>query len=696
MKTLSLNPTRLSIVARRASVTLLVALTVAVISWRALAILEVNGWTILKAIIFALFFVLLLPLALSFWTALLGFVVHWMGGDTLDISRALSDAEANHQDLPRTAIVMPVYNETPGRVYAGLKATSQSLSQTGFCQHFDFFVLSDTTDPDVWVCEELGFDELRNQAPQPDKFVYRNRRENTERKTGNIADFCARWGDRYKYMIVFDADSFMTGTSLVNLVRLMEKHPHVGIIQAPPLPVNRKTLFGRLQQFAAHAYSSIFIAGLNFWQGGAANYWGHNAIIRVAPFVEHCHLPTLPGKPPLGGSILSHDFIEAAFMRRAGWHVYLASQVSGSYEELPSSLIGYAARDRRWCQGNLQHSKLLLTPGLHLVSRIHIWMGLMAYLASPLWLLLLALTTAQGLVENLWPHSYFNGKSLFPTWHISVDRPAFNLFLVMMSLLFLPKFLTLFQLLTQRGRSAAFGGRAKLIASVLLESVASALLAPNLALLQARFVIGILMGKTVKWDAQDRGEEGTRLREALLRHWPSMAAGLAWTALLAATVPKLLWGFSPVLVGFVLAVPLSIWSSQTKSGMWAKRHGLFLIPEEVNPPEVLSTLEAELHALQRRPWAGELDGLTCVVSDSQARAVHLRLMSPPEEPLDDLARHHLEGLMLKFRNGGPNALNSREKRQLLLDPDFVRNSDSWQLGPRANPELHRPMPANAA
>lgn len=668
----SLEPSRLSIAARRTCFATLVVSTVAIISWRTLLMLQINGWSLLKGACFLLFFILLIPLALAFWTAMLGFVVQWMRGDALDVSCALESTDAANLPLPRTAIVMPVYNEEPARVFAGLKATFHSLEQTGLLRHFDFFVLSDTTDPDVWVCEELAFDELQKETRAPDRLLYRNRRENTERKTGNIADFCARWGDRYEYMIVFDADSFMSGASLVNLVRLMEQHPRVGIIQAPPLPVNRKTLFGRLQQFAAHAYSPMFISGLNFWQGGAANYWGHNAIIRVGPFVEHCRLPKLPGKPPLGGSILSHDFVEAAFMRRAGWRVYLASEVEGSYEELPSSLIGYAARDRRWCQGNLQHSKLLFTPGLHLVSRLHIWMGLMAYLASPLWLLLLALTTAEGLFENLAPHHYFSGKSLFPTWQISVQRQALGLFILMMSLLLLPKLLALLLLFRERARSAAFGGRLKLLQSVLLEVLASALLAPNLALLQARFVIGILMGHTVKWDAQNRGEEGTRLKEALHRHWPGMALGLGWSALLLATVPKLFWGFSPVLVGFILSVPLSLWSSRTSLGQWARRRGWFLIPEEVSPPEVMLRLEQELASTQERPWAGGADGLALVLNDPHARSLHLARLIPPAHPLNDLEKHHLEGLRLKYEDRGPVALTRQEKRELLLDPTFIQ------------------------
>jgi membrane glycosyltransferase len=663
-----------------------VAATIAFLSWRSMVLLQVNGWNLLKGLSFVLFVILLIPLALSFWTAVIGFVIHWLGGDPLDLSHEPVAEDSTQFPLPRTAIVMPIYNEDPVRVYAGLKATYESLEQTGLLGNFDFYVLSDTTDPDVWVREEMAFAELQKQVRAPERLIYRNRRENTERKTGNIADFCARWGDGYKYMIVFDADSIMTGTSLVNLVHLMEKHPQVGIIQAPPLPVNRRTLFGRVQQFAAHAYSPIFITGLNFWQGGAGNYWGHNAIIRVRPFVENCRLPQLPGKAPLGGSILSHDFIEAAFMRRAGWRVYLASEVQGSYEELPSSLIGFAARDRRWCQGNLQHSKLLFTPGLHLVSRVHICMGLMSYLASPLWLLLLALTTAESLIENLGPHRYFYGRALFPAWQISVERQAIWLFAGMMFMLLLPKLLTVMLFLRDRLRSARFGSRPKFLLGVLLEIVASTLLAPNLALLQARFVIGILLGSNVKWDAQNRGEEGTSFREALHRHWPSTLIGVGWTVLLLATVPRLWWWFSPVIVGFVLAIPLSVWSSRTGLGEWAKGKGLFVIPEERDSPAVLLTLEHELKKAGKEPWAAEGDGLARVLDDRHACAVHLSLLSSPDHLKDDLERHRMEGIKLKLRRGGWQALTREEKRELLLDSDFVKTLGGAE-GRAAKPEV---------
>jgi membrane glycosyltransferase len=674
MKTLRLEPGKFGLMLRRSIFGGLVILTAGLISWEAFQILRVNGIDLLKAASFVLFVILLLPITLSFWTAVIGFVVQWRGGDALDLSRTLEENARLEESLPRTAVVMPVYNEDPTRVFAGVKATYESLEQTGFLEHFDFYVLSDTTDPDTWISEELGFAELRGQVRNPDRLVYRNRRENTERKTGNIADFCATWGDQYRYMVVFDADSIMTGSSLINLVRLMEANPRVGIVQAPPLPINRRTLFGRIHQFATQAYSLIFITGLNFWQGGAANYWGHNAIIRIRPFVEHCKLPKLPGKEPLGGSILSHDFVEAAFMRRAGWKVYLASELRGSYEEMPSSLIGYAARDRRWCQGNLQHARLLFTPGFHFISRVHILMGLMSYLASPLWLLLLALTTAEGIKEKVIRHSYFApGKSMFPIWHISVQDRALMLFAVMMLLLLLPKFLSLLIHWRKRDRMHLFGGGFKLGSSTFCETLISTFLAPNLAWLQAKFVIGILMGRKIEWTAQDRGETTTTFREAVHRHWLSTLLGVLWTLALALTAPKLIWWFSPVILGLILAIPLSILTSMTSWGEWTKARGLFLTPEELAPPDVLRRFENELARQQSLPWGVPANGLTRVLQNPTAWDVHVGLLPMTNAGTDALHRNQLERLQLKLRQHGPEALTRKEQRELLMDPEALRS-----------------------
>lgn len=266
---MNLSPAR--ILARRILFFTLVAATVLFVSWRAWLLIRANGVTLLEWPIFALFVILFIPLAMSFWTALLGFAIKLRGGDDLSLERDIRRIPSETR-LPPTAIAMPIYNEDPSRVFAGLKATYASVERTGRLEAFEFFILSDSTDPDVWIREEQAFNELRGQVSRPEKIFYRNRANNAEKKTGNIADFCRNWGARYEYMVVFDADSVMNGTSIVNLVRMMEEHPNVGIIQAPPLPVNRKSLFGRLHQFAMHAYSSLFLTGLNYWQGGAANY----------------------------------------------------------------------------------------------------------------------------------------------------------------------------------------------------------------------------------------------------------------------------------------------------------------------------------------------------------------------------------------------------------------------------------------
>lgn len=646
----------------------LVGITILFVAWRAWLLIRANGITLLEWPIFALFVTLFAPIALSFWTAILGFTIKLRGGDELDLSRDLKRLPAGMQ-LPLTAIAMPIYNEDPSRVFAGLKATYDSVERTGRLDAFEFFILSDSTDPDVWVREELAFTELRKQVSRPEKIFYRNRPKNVEKKTGNIADFCANWGGRYEYMIVFDADSVMSGTSVVNLVRLMEEHPNVGIIQAPPLPVNRKSLFGRLHQFAMHSYSSLFISGLNFWQGGAANYWGHNAIIRIKPFVEHCKLPMLPGKPPLGGHILSHDFVEAAFMRRAGWRVYLASELRGSYEEMPSSLVGYAARDRRWCQGNLQHGKLLSAPGLHFISRVHILMGIMGYAASPLWLLLLALTTIEAVRQSLTPHEYFApNATLFPSWQTPVANEALLLFLGIMAVLLLPKVLSL--LLHLRPILARrFGGPLRMTASVLLEMLISTLLAPALAWLHARFVVGILMGQTTGWDAQDRGDAGTPWKEAWAAHWPATAAGLVWLVVLSLTTPGLLPWFSPVILGFLLAVPLSVWTSKAAAGVAAANKGLFLIPEETQTPRLLRELNAELERIDRQSWSAPAEAVAQIIENAELRGVHLAgLDGQPSEISDPLTKNRLEGLVLTYLHKGPAALDRQQRRELLLFP----------------------------
>lgn len=659
--------------ARRAVFALLVLATIASASGRMADLVAKNGFTPLECAIFALFVVLMLPVAFSFWLAIFGFAVRLRGHDPLSPVRALSGAPREIPLEVRTAIAVPVHNEDPVRVAAGVRATFASLQATGQADRFTFFLLSDTTDPDVWVEEEVVYDALRQDLPRSDCLVYRRRRHNTEAKAGNIAEFCATYGDQYRYMVVFDADSVMSGACIVNLVRLMEQHPEAGIIQAPPLPVNRQTLFGRLQQFAARAYGPLFQAGLSSLQGGDGNYYGHNAILRIQPFSEHCRLPHLSGTGPLSGHILSHDFVEAAFMRRAGYRVYLARELAGSYEEPPPTLIDFAARDRRWCQGNLQHARLLFTRGFNVVSRIHLFMGIMAYVSSPLWLLLLFASTVEAVRVELTRHQYFDPSgSLFPTWRIDTQDETALLFAGVMGLLFVPKLLALLAILLRDGEAERFGGGLRMLASGLLESVFSMLIAPVLAFLQSRFVLLTLLGRRVTWGAQERNDVGTPLALAARRHAGLTVIGLVWGAAAWEFVPSLFWWLSPVVAGLVFSIPLSVWSSRASAGQRARAAGLFVTPEERELPFVLARLRAELmRSATSAERAGPADGLQRVLSDPAVRLLHLSLLPAESPPVATDARetalreHRLRGLELKYRLAGSAGLDAAERRELL-------------------------------
>ena len=488
-------------------------------------------------------------------------------------------------DSARTAILMPIYNEDPERVLAGLRATYESVAATGHAAAFDFFLLSDTTDPDLWLAEELGWSQLTQSLPGPSRVFYRHRPKNTCRKSGNIADFCERWGTDYRYMIVLDADSVMSGATMVEMVRRMEEDPQMGILQVPPVPVNRVSLFARCQQFAARVYGPIFLEGYAWWSQIDGNYWGHNAIIRIEPFTHHCGLPTLPGPPPLGGEILSHDFVEAALMRRAGLKVCLAHDLDGSYEECPPTLIDYAQRDQRWCQGNMQHIRLVFSYGLLPMSRLHLGMGSMAYLTSPLWLMFI-------LLSSLWEPTPTDAAAEADTWW----RNAY-LFIATMVLMLLPKCFGYLVLLRDPAQRARCGGAWRAFASVLIETLISILVAPIMMAFHVVFVFSTLLGVHVGWSAQQRSEQGQALLPAIVAHWKQTVAGILALAAAWFLMPLSLPWLAPVFVGLILAVPLSIVLSSTNLGQALARVGLLVTPAETVPPPELCRLDELLVAL---------------------------------------------------------------------------------------------------
>jgi membrane glycosyltransferase len=561
------------------------------------SVLASDRLSYLDTAILGMFFLSFAWISSAFWTALAGFVALCRGGGA-----GLKPPAGQLSPSARTALVMPVYHEDPEQVGMRIAATYQSLADSGCLSQFDVFILSDSRDQDFVRQEKALWARLCVELDARGRLFYRNRADNRGRKAGNIADFCRRWGARYTYFVVLDADSVMSGETLVRLVQLMEANPDAGLIQTVPRPIGGETPLARILQFSASLYGPLLAAGLSYWFQDEGNYWGHNAIIRTEAFMANAGLPTLPGAPPFGGEILSHDFVEAAFLRRAGWGVWLVPELGGSYEQLPPTLSEFVSRDRRWCQGNLQHLRLLTIKGLRPASRAHLLTGAMAYLASPLWLTLLVLTSLEAARAALIPWDYFADATSFgPAWPIARRAELLGLFAATLCILRLPRFLALLHALAVSARRRAFGGALPLIRSVFTELAFSILLAPILMVQHTRVVIATIMGWRASWNGQQRHGAAEDWGGALLRYGGSAAFGALWGWAVYLTAPDLLPWFSPVLSGLVLAVPMVVISSRAELGLAALRRGWFLIPEEVAPPAELKWL---YQGAQWEPRAG--------------------------------------------------------------------------------------------
>ncbi len=647
-----------------------------------MGLLPQRGASLMELAMTGLFFLLFSWVSVGFWTALFGFFVVLRRHKAFCPSQDAGEGLEIQDPHARTAILLPVFSEDMDRVMAGVGAIYRSLERTGQLDRFDLFILSDTADPDHWVAEEAAWHRFCSDADAFGRVFYRRRRSNVKRKSGNVADFCRRWGRNYRYMIVLDADSVMAGTTMVQMVKIMENRPDIGILQTPPAGVRRQSLIARVQQFAGHLYGPAFAAGLQFWQMGDAQYWGHNVIIRVEPFMKHCQVPRLPGKGPLSGDILSHDFVEAALMRRSGYSVWLAYDLQGSFEETPPTLVDELKRDRRWCQGNLQHMRLIFSAGLFPTHRMLFVNGILSYGSALLWFLFLVLSTAQALAEVLVEPRYFTGaRTLFPQWPVWDSGWALMLLGCTMALLWTPKVLSL-ALVFLRGDPACFGGARAMVASAVLETVLSSLLAPVRMIFHSLFVISTLLGHSVGWTTQTRDDRGTTWGDALKVHWWSTLLGLAWGALVWLVNPRFFWWLSPVVGPLVLSIPLSVLTSPAGLGLKARQLKLFLTPMELEPCQELQDLEWELHRPQPYslfpfpPKAGFLRAVVDPAVFSLHSSLILRHRTP--SPTAEEIRREIADKALAL---GPQALDKKEKTTLLRDPLQLRylHQRVWEL-----------------
>jgi len=601
-------------------------------------------------------------IAVGFVLAMYGFFDRLRGGDRHHLMRGAWREKEDSIPLAATAIVIPVYNEEVGRISKGIANMWRSLEKTGQLEHFDFYICSDSTDPDHWVEEECAWLSLCQRLNAFGKIFYRKRRHRINGKSGNVADFCRRWGKRYRYMIVLDADSIMIGSALVRLVRAMEANPEAGIIQTQPYMVLGHSLFRRILQFSSQVYGGLFSQGCSMAQMSSGSYWGHNAIIRVAPFIEYCDLPLLPVPDPRRRHVLSHDTVEAALMRHAGYGVWIAYEEPGSYEEGPPNLSDMLTRDRRWCAGNLQHFWFLFARGIEMGSRLQIWIGLMGYLCSPLWLIFLiagsfgAYFRMRFLTLSADPQDLGAATSSHAGSHVGL------LLGLTLTLLFLPRVLGI---LTTLPKAAQFGGTSRLLLSALLENLLSFFLAPVLMIFHTLFVLLTLLGWQIKWTTQNRADTGLTIKHCLALYGWLSCLGLIMCPISAYYLGNVSWWLAPILAGWILAPFLAWVTSVRRMGMLSRACGLFVTPEEVQPPPELQGLDDDdgASSAASQLWVQAL-------LSPYVQAVHLSLVRQGTSS-NGVPVQFLATLRERLIREGPQALNTKEKSRLLWDGETV-------------------------
>lgn len=515
------------------------------------AAMSANGLDVFDVVLLVFFVPLFSWLAFGFVSSTFGFLQLMSGAHPGFITVPGPLAPLSR----RTAVLMPVYNESVEAVFGRVRAMTASIHAAGGDGSIDFFILSDSS-ADHGLDEEAAWAAVAIESAIP--VYYRRREKNTARKPGNIAEWVRRFGAAYENMLVLDADSMMSGQAIVGLASIMEARPSLGLLQSVPMITNAHTLFQRWMRFASEAYGPIASAGLLWWSGSEANFWGHNAILRTRAFAESCGLPELPGKPPFGGHILSHDMVESALLRRRGWAVHMV-MIAGSYEEFPPTIVDNAIRDRRWMQGNLQHLRLLGASGLSMASRLHLLIGATAYLTSPGWLLLLLTTIAQvGATDD---------DSL-------PQATPLGVLALTVVLLFGPKLMGLIWMLSDADRRRGFGGAGGILRSVALEVVLAMLLAPVAMVMQTKALIGLLLGIPSGWNTQNREAERIPLRAILPNLREHLALGLAFAATAWIDPVTALW-LSPLTLGLLASPWLISLTSREDLGARLADKGFF-------------------------------------------------------------------------------------------------------------------------
>jgi len=547
-------------------------ITYALMLWWAGRILGAGGWTWVDGVLFVCFALGTPWAVLGFWNALIGLWLLNVGGTDAGLAVA-PYAAAGEQPTPiriKTAIFMTLRNEDAARAIQRFKIVQDSVEQTGEGAAFSYFVLSDSNDGAVAAAEEAAVAAWKAAASAPDRISYRRRRDNVGYKAGNVRDFCARWGDQFDLMLPLDADSLMSGAQIVRLVRMMQAHPKIGILQSLVVGMPSASAFARIFQFGMRHGMRAYTMGQAWWVGDCGPFWGHNALVRVMPFYAECDLPLLPGKPPLGGHVLSHDQVEATLMRRAGYEVRVLPEEVGSWEENPPTMLEFARRDVRWCQGNMQYLKLLDLPGLYPMSRFQLLWAILMFVGIPAWTLMIALSPIAAWQAQAVPE--------FPT------GAAKALYVTYFIMYLMPKIAGLVDAMFGRGGVARYGGWLRFLVSAVLELTFSFLQGAVSTIRTSIFMLGLLFGKSVVWGGQVRDAQRLSWSEGARHLWPQTLFGVIVCGALALISPVVLWWSLPLTAGYLLAIPFAVMTADPAFGRALKRLGICGIPEDFRPP----------------------------------------------------------------------------------------------------------------
>ncbi|MCR9257645.1 MAG: glucans biosynthesis glucosyltransferase MdoH [Alphaproteobacteria bacterium] len=547
-------------------------------------LLAPGGFSLVETLMLGAFAVTLPWTVIGFWNAVIGFVLNTFFTDPLKMVCPVAHAyDPKAAVRGRTLIAMPVHNEDPDRVFRHLKALVHGLERGPDGNKFDIALLSDSTDPAIYLEEQRRFAAWREDSPHPDRLFYRRRTDNTGKKMGNLWEHLDRVGRDYDYLLVLDADSLMSASLVGRLARIMDRNPDLGILQTLAVGLPSDSPFTRLFQFGMRHGMRSFTMGSAWWQGDDGPYWGHNAVLRMRPFLEHCRLPELPGKAPFGGQILSHDQVEAVMMRRAGYAVRVIPEEGGSYEENPPTLPDFITRETRWCQGNLQYKALLTLPGLRNMGRLQLVLAMLMYLSPLAWMSFVLLGLAMGVTRMDGPTV---GAVSLP-WDLRGTAAGYWLLAAMLFMAFAPKIMGVLDVLLRPQRRQAYGGTPRVLSGFVVELIFSTLMAPIVALSLSIFAIGLFFGRSISWGAQNRSDYAMSWVDAASHFRIHFALAVLVTAAIAATQPTLLYWAAPILAGWFLATPFTVATSRLEAGRWMRRWGFAALPEEFGRPVTL-------------------------------------------------------------------------------------------------------------